>query len=188
MAQRMNKRMNHEPALRGNGPGRSERRELYSTKQVAEILGLPEWRVKNFSEGAAYRLPPALQVGTGRGSRRLYGWVDTFRLGIANQLVEFGFTPESVGEAVREVPESTFAPYRAHLEAHEPETGGKLKSKETPLLVKLGGAWRVVMADKIESEWSKTIAHGGSSRALFALNVANACDSIFAALYRYWTA
>ncbi len=44
------------------------------------------------------------------------------------------------------------------------------------------------MADKIESEWSKTIAHGGSSRALFALNVANACDSIFAALYRYWTA
>ncbi|PYX11511.1 MAG: hypothetical protein DMG85_05270 [Acidobacteria bacterium] len=158
MAQRMNKRMNHEPALRGNGPGKSERRELYSTKQVAEILGLPEWRVKNFSEG------------------------------IANQLVEFGFTPESVGEAVREVPESTFAPYRAHLEAHEPETGGKLKSKETPLLVKLGGAWRVVMADKIESEWSKTIAHGGSSRALFALNVANACDSIFAALYRYWTA
>src|SRR5438270_479836 len=54
--------------------------ELYGTSQVAEILGIPEWRVKNFSEGAAYKLPPAHRVGSGRGSRRLYGWEDIFRI------------------------------------------------------------------------------------------------------------
>src|SRR5438128_2575524 len=164
MAQRMNKRMNYEPALRGNGPGKSERRELYSTKQVAEILGIPEWRVKNFSEGAAYRLPPALQVGTGRGSRRLYGWEDIFRLGIANRLVNFGFTPESVGAAIREIPESTLAPYAATLEAHSPSSRGQLKTKETPLLVRLGGGklsgiWRVMKASEVRSEWVKTVRH-----------------------------
>jgi hypothetical protein len=175
------------------------RSELYGTKEVAQILGIPEWRVKNFSEGAAYRLPPAHQVGRGRGSRRLYGWEDIFRLGIANRLVNFGFTPESVGDAIREIPASALAPYRAHLEAHEPQTGGQLKSKETPLLVQLGGVkfggvWKVMKASEVHSEWVNTIKHGGDAadkrsvrQQLFVLNVANVCDSIFDALNRYWT-
>ena len=170
--------------------------ELYGTKEVAAILGIPEWRVKNFSEGAAYRLPPAHQVGSGRGSRRLYGWEDIFRLGIANRLVNFGFTPESVGTAIREIPESTLAPYRANLEANQPETEGRLKTKETPLLVQLGGkrfvgTWRVMRASEIQREWAKTVKHGGESGGavdeLFVLNIANVCDSIFEALNRYWT-
>ena len=82
------------------------RAELYGTSQVAEILNIPEWRVKNFSEGEAYRLPPAKQVGRGRGSRRLYEWTDIHRILIANELVEMGFSPETVGQAVREIPES----------------------------------------------------------------------------------
>ncbi len=104
---------------------KQSRQELYGTKEVAQILGIPEWRVKNFSEGAAYRLPPAHQVGSGKGSRRLYGWEDIFRMGIADQLVNFGFTPESVGAAVREIPESVLGPYHANLLAHDTvEHGG----------------------------------------------------------------
>src|SRR5215470_3930259 len=98
------------------------RRELYGTKEVALILGIPEWRVKNFTEGAAYRLPAAHQVGSGKGSRRLYGWSDIFRLGIAVRLVNFGFTPVTAGAAIVEIPASTLAPYSAMLAAHEPET------------------------------------------------------------------
>jgi len=171
-----------------------ERQELYGTKQVADILGIPEWRVKNFSEGAAYRLPPALQVGSGHGSRRLYGWEDIFRLGIANRLVNFGFTPESVGAAIREIPESSLWHYAPTHDGRERQ----LKSKETPLLVQLGGAkfsgiWRVMKASEVQGEWIKTAQHGGAAEdkrsvteQLFVLNIANVCDSIFEALNRYW--
>ena|ERR1700730_12395069 len=81
--------------------------KLYGTKQVAELLRIPDWRVKNFSEGGAYGLPPSQTVGTGRGSRRLYRESDVCRIAIANALVTVGFSPEAVGKAIREIPEST---------------------------------------------------------------------------------
>jgi DNA-binding transcriptional MerR regulator len=82
------------------------RTALYGTKQVSSMLGIPEWRVKNFSEGEAYGLPPAIRTGRGRGSRRLYELADIYRMLIANELVGCGFTPEAVGRAVREIRES----------------------------------------------------------------------------------
>lgn len=86
---------------------RKEPEKLYGTKQVAEVLGIPDWRVKNFTEGEAYRLPKPQLVGTGRGSRRLYTITDICRIAIANQLVECGFSPESIGDAMEEIPRST---------------------------------------------------------------------------------
>lgn len=85
---------------------RKEPEKLYGTKQVAEILGIPDWRVKNFTEGEAYRLPKPQLVGTGRGSRRLYTITDVCRIAIANQLVECGFSPEAIGDAIEEIPRS----------------------------------------------------------------------------------
>ncbi len=165
---------------------RKPRQELYGTKEVGKILDIDEWRVKNFAQGAAYRIRPALHVGSGQGSRKLYGWTELFRLGIANQLVNFGFTPESVGAALGEIPDSKLAPYRADLQAHHPQAGGKLESKETPLLVKHGAAWRVTMASEVRSELPKTLEHGGTSSPLFVLNIANVCDAVFDRLERYW--
>src|SRR5581483_1392422 len=130
------------------GAKKSAPAELYGTKQVAAILGIPEWRVKNFSEGAAYRLPPAHRVGTGRGSRRLYGWEDIFRIAIAAHLVACGFTAEAVGMAVREIPESTLGPYEEMLRTQNPGTEGILSAKETPLLVCERGRWRVRKASE----------------------------------------
>jgi len=163
---------------------KKERLELYGTRQLAAILGIPEWRVKNFTEGEAYGLPPGVQAGKGRGSRRLYGWEDIFRIGLADRLVKFGFTPEAVGRAVREVPESLLTPYQAMLfDRSEP----MLSKKETPLLVNFGGAWRTRMANQVQKEWSDTIKHEGSSRGFFVINLANVFDAIFSELYRYWT-
>ena len=158
--------------------------ELYGTRQVAVILGIPEWRIKNFSEGDAYRLPPSVQAGSGRGSRRLYGWEDIFRIGLADRLVRFGFTPEAVGRAVREIPESLLNPYQALLYAR-PEP--KLNKKETPLLVSSDGQWQVTMANEVQRVWSRTLEHGGSSRGLFVINLANVFDLIFSDLHQYWT-
>ena len=160
--------------------------ELYGTKQVAEILGIPEWRVKNFTEGEAYRLPPAHRVGSGRGSRRLYDWSDIFRIGLAEQLVKAGFTAEAVGQAVREVPESTLAPYGATLRAGSPYKAENLKPKDTPILQRTRSVWRVVMAPEAQTEFRKMARHGQSSAGVFAINLATVCDAIFRNLERFW--
>ena len=79
-----------------------------------------------------------MRVGSGRGSRRLYAWEDIFRIGIADRLVKFGIAPDAVGAAISEIPNSILAPYEAMLWANNPESEGKLKSKDTRLLVKVG--------------------------------------------------
>jgi hypothetical protein len=160
------------------------RAELYGTREVAAILGIPDWRVKNFSEGDAYRLPPSVQAGRGRGTRRLYGWEDIFRVGLADRLVRFGFTPEAVGQAVREVPESLLRPYQVLLYSR-PEP--VLRKKETPLLVNSNGQWQVKMAPDLRRTLSQTLEHEGLSHGLFIVNLANVFDAIFSALDRYWT-
>jgi hypothetical protein len=158
--------------------------ELYGTRQVAAILDIPEWRVKNFSEGEAYRLPPSVRVGSGRGSRRLYGWADIFRIGLADRLVKCGFTPESVGRAVREIPESLLKPYAALLYAR---TEPKLSKKETPVLVNSDGEWKVNLVTEVLRVWSQTVEHEGSTSGLFVINLANVFDAIFSDLQLYWT-
>jgi hypothetical protein len=114
---------------------RHSRAELYGTSQVAKILSIPEWRVKNFSEGEAYRMPPAKQIGRGRGSRRLYEWTDIYRLLIANELVEMGFTPDAVGRAVREIPESKL-----------------VSSEDSLVLALLHRKWVVISPKSVEQE------------------------------------
>lgn len=152
----------------------------YGTRQVAEILGIPEWRVKNFTEGAAYRLPPGVQAGKGRGTRRLYDWGDIFRIGLADKLVKFGFTPETVGQAVREIPESLLTPYAAMLYER---SESKLSRTETPILVGSGVQWQIKMASEMQQRWTETIEHEGSIRGLFIINLANLFDAIFEDLH-----
>jgi hypothetical protein len=165
---------------------RHSRAELYGTSQVAKILNIPEWRVKNFSEGAAYRLPPAHRVGRGRGSRRLYDWADIFRIAIANHLVEFGFTAEAVGRAVREIPESVLGPYVEMLRSENPDTEG-LSASETPLLVSTGyDLWQVRNASKVGKEIRHALKHTERSRGIFVLNLATFCDEVFSQLHDYW--
>jgi hypothetical protein len=163
------------------------RAELYGTKQVAEILGLHEWRVKNFSEGPAYGLPPALRVGSGRGSRRLYGWADIFRIAIAEHLVVCGFTAEAVGAAIKEIPASVLKPYEEMLQVEEPETEGRFSAKETPLLLSVHGAWRVRRAEELGETIKQTLRHTESPDGLFLFNLATFCDRVFKKLYAYWS-
>ena len=162
------------------------RPELYGTSQVAKILRVPEWRVKNFSEGAAYRLPPAHQIGSGRGSRRLYGWEDIFRIAIADHLVACGFTAEAVGSAIREIPESVLGPYEAQLRSENPDLDEvRLSPKETPMLIGQGGSWRVIKASAATREIQQTLRHTEKLRGLFILNLATFCDLVFWQIERY---
>jgi hypothetical protein len=150
---------------------RKTARQLYATKQVAAILDVAEWRVKNFSEGGAYGLPPSQTVGSGRGSRRLYGAMDICRLAIANELVNCGFTPETVGRAVREIPESllleSLYPYHDDDEEQpeEPEEG-------PPMLVYMYDTWKVREGGTFDEALKHHFANFQSvSHGIFILNL-----------------
>jgi hypothetical protein len=143
--------------------------KLYGTKQVAEILDIPEWRVKNFTEGGAYGLSPSQTIGSGRGSRRVYNENDVLRLAIANELVNCGFTPESVGRGVREIPESHLTDW------YSPEIADKADGDdEWPYLYALvctGGKWQEELLGKVE-EWFKNggISNNRAQHGVFILN------------------
>jgi hypothetical protein len=129
---------------------------LYGTKQVAELLGIPEWRVKNFAEGEAYGLAPSQKVGSGRGSRRLYNLADVLRLAVANELVKCGFTAEAVGRAMREIPESMLTAWWESF---------------VPVLVFAKGSWRVKRAKEVEKLLNETLKNLGSGeQGLFILD------------------
>jgi len=117
--------------------------DLFGTKQAAQILGVPDWRIKNFSEGTAYRLPPSVQVGSGRGSRRLYSVSDLYRMAIANELVLCGFTPEAIGGAMHAVPDSALNP----IETTGKESKTERQGRSALFLVQHAGQWRVLNAE-----------------------------------------
>ncbi len=81
----------------------------YGLSEVAEILHIPEWRVKNFALGAAYAIEPRT---VGKKRLRVFGWLDLARVEIANGLVEDGFAPKDVGQAISVLPEKRLRPSR----------------------------------------------------------------------------
>ena len=68
---------------------------VFMLQEVAEILGMPKSRVKNWTIGRPLRIPPSIQAH-GTGSRNLYGRRDLYSIAIANQLSIDGLTPEAI--------------------------------------------------------------------------------------------
>jgi hypothetical protein len=148
---------------------RNFERELYGTKQVAELLNIPEWRVKNFAEGKAYGLRPTQKIGSGHGSRRLYDVLGLRRLAIASDLVDAGFTPEAVGRALRVVRDDDLGSFEEFLGTRA------AKLEKLPLLVCEKGEWAVQNAKEVEETFEARFKfvsgwdHGG----VFVLNFLN---------------
>jgi hypothetical protein len=149
-------------ATKGN---RAEK--LYGTKQVAEFLDIPIWRVKNFSEGRAYGLPPSQTVGTGRGSRRLYSEADIYRMAIANALVDLGFSPEVVGHAHSKIPVSMLVDVKGE------------QADDMPILVCRGGLWLVRRAEDVASLVDNTLIYPGEEFGMVILNISNVLDGVY---------
>lgn len=147
--------------------------QFYGTKQVANILGVPEWRVKNFIEGEAYKLAASHQLGTGRGSRRVYTEANICRLGIALELVNCGFAPEAVGRAVREIPESILIP-----------SENPAPSDECSILVGISGQWKVQSANRVETLIEKHLwfPNEAVKEGAFMLNIDGVLEPIFRSL------
>lgn len=71
--------------------------KLYSTGQVADMLSIPIWRVKNFTEGKAFGIEPTQVIGEGHGGRRLYDDKAVRKISTAALLTQAGLRPEIIG-------------------------------------------------------------------------------------------
>lgn len=137
--------------------------QLFRTADVAALLGIEEWRVRNFSEGKAYGLPPSFRVGKGQGSRRLYIEKDILKLSVAHDLVESGFTAKAVGKAIKLIsaPDAI-----ASLLAN-------LKAGKTRVLACEDGEWKVVTPAEARKLFDKSLGGPGGMGGVFGLNLIN---------------
>ena len=74
----------------------------FGTGEVARILGVDIWRIQSYLDSPKYRISPTgQQLGTGRGSRRVFMEEDVYRLGVAEHLVRDGFSYKFVSNALQ---------------------------------------------------------------------------------------
>lgn len=73
----------------------------YSTGQVAEVLEIPIWRLQKFLDVKSYPLSPTGKLGSGKGSRRMFSLQDVYRIAVTVWLIEDGFSPKWVVQALQ---------------------------------------------------------------------------------------
>ena len=69
---------------------------VYGLSQVAELVGLRESTVKNWTFGRPLAIAPSVSTGGGKGSRSLYSLYDVYRFAVARELVKAGFAPSKI--------------------------------------------------------------------------------------------
>lgn len=123
--------------------GRNE--PIFMLSEVAQILKMPESRIKNWTIGRPLRIEPWI-VAHGKGSRNLHSAYDMYRLAIANQMSVGGATPRAI-EALLAGVGGTFG-YNVFAVLKGPTLG-----QETGLTIRVinraGGAdecWKEVLA------------------------------------------
>jgi len=92
----------------------ARRQKVFTTEDVVALLGLgaeDTWRVTKFIKSREYGIEPAMIVGSGHGSRRLYDIENVCEIGLALRLLEAGLRPRVVGQVLKEATEySALAP------------------------------------------------------------------------------
>jgi hypothetical protein len=76
---------------------------IFRAGDVGRILGIEKWRLEKFLTGKQFRLRASGQLGKGQGSWRLFSHQDIYRLGIANRLVQDGFTAKFASLLLQEI-------------------------------------------------------------------------------------
>jgi len=90
------------------GDGPELKPEIFSAGDVAAILQIPDWRLRNFLSGRAFKISAMDKIGQGRGSRHLFNREGVYRIGVAMIMLNDGFNPERIGHVMENLDESTF--------------------------------------------------------------------------------
>ena len=96
---------------------------IFRAGDVMRILRVEKWRLEKYLTGKQYRLSPSGHLGKGHGSWRLFSRQDLYRLGVANQLVEDGFTAKFVSFVLQAIEDSQLLELDEHGEANVSDMG-----------------------------------------------------------------
>lgn len=96
---------------------------IFRAGDVGRILGIEKWRLEKFLTGKQFRLSASGQLGKGQGSWRLFSHQDIYRLGIANRMVNDGFTAKFVSVVLQEVEDSELLDFDEHGRSTAPNLG-----------------------------------------------------------------
>lgn len=77
--------------------------EIFTTEQVAALVGLEKWRVIKFAQSSEYGIEPSVRPAEGSGSRRLYDLENVCEIALALRLLETGLRPMVIGEVIRQL-------------------------------------------------------------------------------------
>jgi hypothetical protein len=144
--------------------------ERFPAGEVAEILGVPMWRLQKFIDSPQYKFSPQGKLGTGQGSRRVFTREDIYRVGIAARLVADGFAAKFVGSILEQFEdydfnesrdrEGTVLPSPSLLGLVRGASGPKLKffgNERPPKLGEKDSPYYVLNIDEITGEIAKRI-------------------------------
>jgi|SRR5579862_3291758 len=88
----------------------------FGTGEVAKILLIEEWRVKNFALAKAAGLQPSRVVGTQKRRIRVFSMFDVVKLALAKDMTIHGFTVDAVGAAVETLNEARLREWAGAVE------------------------------------------------------------------------
>jgi DNA-binding transcriptional MerR regulator len=140
----------------------TEHPEVFMLREVAEILGLPPTRVKNWTIGRPHTIKPSIRAH-GSGSRNLYDIYDLYRLAIVAQLSSDGFTADAIQLIMAELGNH----FRASALALVTSSGGPAQwKKENHLQVRV-----VSPAQYKQDGWRVVDGPASSSFGCYVLNI-----------------
>ncbi len=77
--------------------------EIFELPEVAEVLGMPLTKARNWTIGRPLTIPASVRKATGTGTRNLYNIEDVYLMGLANEFSKAGFAAKAIGRLVNEV-------------------------------------------------------------------------------------
>jgi len=80
--------------------------DIFRASDVMRILGIEKWRLEKFLTGKQYKISPSGRLGKGQGSWRLFSHTDLYRLAVASQMVQDGFTAKFISSVLQEIEDS----------------------------------------------------------------------------------
>jgi hypothetical protein len=80
----------------------ARKEQIFWTAEVAEILGIPEWRVIKIATGEEYGIKPR-RSAKGSGTRRMYDIENVCAIALAVRLLETGLRPKVIGDVIRKL-------------------------------------------------------------------------------------
>jgi len=77
--------------------------EIFELPEMAEVLGMPLTKARNWTIGRPLKIPASIRTASGTGTRNLYNIEDVYLMGLASEFSKAGFAAMAIGRLLNEV-------------------------------------------------------------------------------------